>query len=63
MTTGGFTQGEVVTTLGEQGFAVPTELVRGPYLIADGVAAYERHRRLHQQPGVPTQPGTMADAG
>jgi hypothetical protein len=29
------------------------QLVRGPYRIADGVTAYERHRRLHQQPGVP----------
>jgi hypothetical protein len=38
------------------------QLVRGPYLIADGVAAYGRHRRLHQQLGVPTQRGTMADA-
>jgi hypothetical protein len=25
--------------------------VRGPYPIADGVAAYKRHVRLHQQPG------------
>jgi hypothetical protein len=39
------------------------QLVRGPYPIADGVAAYGRHRRLHQQLGVPAQPGTMADAG
>jgi hypothetical protein len=39
------------------------QLVRGPYPIADGVAAYEQHSRLHQQLGVPTQRGTMADAG
>ena len=25
--------------------------IRGPYPIADGIAAYERHVRLHQQPG------------
>jgi len=25
------------------------QLLRGPYLIAAGVAAYEQHRRLHQQ--------------
>jgi hypothetical protein len=30
------------------------QLVRGPYPIADGVAAYEHHRRLHQQHGVAT---------
>jgi hypothetical protein len=24
--------------------------VRGPYPLADGVAAYEKHLRLHQQP-------------
>jgi hypothetical protein len=28
------------------------QLVRGPYPIADGVAAYEQHCRLHQQLGV-----------
>ena len=33
------------------------QLVRGPYPIADGVAAYEQHRRLHQQLGVPTSRG------
>ena len=27
---------------------------RGPYPVADGVAADEHHRRLHQQFGVPT---------
>ena len=37
--------------------------VRGPYPIADGVAAYEQHRRRHQQPGVLYRPGMMADAG
>jgi hypothetical protein len=39
------------------------QLIRGPYPIADGVAAYDQHRRLHQQLGVPTPPATMADAG
>ena len=39
------------------------QLVRGPYPIADGVAAYDQHSKVHQQLGVPTQPGTMADAG
>ncbi len=34
------------------------QLVRGPYLIADGVAAYGRHRRLHQQHGVATGQAT-----
>jgi hypothetical protein len=29
------------------------QLVRGPYPVAAGVAAYEQHCRLHQQPGVP----------
>jgi hypothetical protein len=33
------------------------QLVRGPYPIADGVAAYEQHRRLHQQPEVPAGRG------
>jgi hypothetical protein len=37
--------------------------VRGPYPIADGVTAYEQHRRRHQQPGVLCRPGLMADAG
>jgi hypothetical protein len=37
------------------------QLVRGPYPIADGIAAYEHHRRLHQQHGVATgqTPGPM----
>jgi hypothetical protein len=39
------------------------QLVRGPYRIAAGVAAYEQHARLHQQLGGAYQPGTMADAG
>ena len=30
------------------------QLVRGPYPVADGVAAYEHHRGLHQRLGVPT---------
>jgi hypothetical protein len=33
------------------------QLVRGPYPIADGVAAYEQHRRRHQQLGVPAGRG------
>ncbi len=33
------------------------QLVRGPYPIADGVAAYEQHCRLHQQLGVPASRG------
>jgi hypothetical protein len=33
------------------------QLVRGPYPIADGVTAYEQHRRLHQQLGVPAGGG------
>ncbi len=32
--------------------------VRGPYPIADGIAAYEQHRRRHQQLGVTRRPGT-----
>jgi hypothetical protein len=39
------------------------QVVRGPYPIADGIAAYEKHRGLHQQPGVLFRPGLMADAG
>jgi hypothetical protein len=39
------------------------QLVRGPYPIADGVAAYEQHRRRHQQLEVTRWPGTVADAG
>jgi hypothetical protein len=30
------------------------QLMRGPYPITDGVAAYEKHFELHQQPGRPT---------
>jgi hypothetical protein len=29
------------------------QLVRGPYPVAAGVAAYEQHRRLHQQRAAP----------
>ena len=32
--------------------------VRGPYPIADGIAAHEQHRRRHQPPGVTCRPGT-----
>jgi hypothetical protein len=35
------------------------QLVRGPYPIAGGVAAYQRHRTLHQQLGAMYRPGTM----
>jgi hypothetical protein len=38
------------------------QLVRGPYPIAAGAAAYKRHVRLHQQPARARQ-GTMSDAG
>jgi hypothetical protein len=37
--------------------------VRGPYPIADGVAAYEKHLGLHQQPGAAYRAETMTDAG
>jgi hypothetical protein len=37
--------------------------IRGPYPIADGIAAYEKHVGLHQQPGRRHRPGLMADAG
>ena len=33
------------------------QLVPGPYPIADGVTAYEQHRRLDQQLGVPAGRG------
>jgi hypothetical protein len=39
------------------------QLVRGPYPIAAGVAAYEQHRRRYQQLEVTRRPGTVADAG
>jgi len=44
---------------------VPPELrrVRGPYPIADGIAAYEKHVRLHPQPGRRQRPGPVTDAG
>jgi hypothetical protein len=35
-------------------------LVRGPYPVAAGVAAYEQHRRLHQQPRATSRPGTIS---
>jgi hypothetical protein len=37
--------------------------IRGPYPIGDGIAVYERHVRLHQQPGRRYRPGPVADAG
>ncbi len=37
--------------------------VRGPYPIADGVAAYEQHRRRHRQLGSDPPAGDVADAG
>jgi len=39
------------------------QLVRGPYPIAAGVAAYQHHSRLHQELPVTCQPSMMADAG
>jgi hypothetical protein len=37
--------------------------IRGPYPIADGIAAYEKHVKLHQQPGRRHRPGPVTDAG
>ena len=37
--------------------------IRGPYPIADGIAAYEKHINLHQQPGRRHRPGPVTDAG
>ena len=37
--------------------------IRGPYPIADGIAAYEEHVELHQQPGRRHRPGPVTDAG
>ena len=37
--------------------------VRGPYPLADGVAAYETQLSLHHQPGAAHRPGAMTDAG
>jgi len=39
------------------------QLVRGPYQIAAGVAAYQHHSRLHQELQVICQPSMMAHAG
>ena len=39
------------------------QLVRGPYPIAAGIAAYEQHRRLHQQLGAVCRPEAMSHAG
>jgi hypothetical protein len=36
------------------------QLVRGPYTIAAGVAAYEQHSRLHQQLRATCWPATMS---
>jgi hypothetical protein len=36
--------------------------IRGPYPIADGIAAYEKHVDLHQQPGR-YRPGPATDDG
>ena len=36
--------------------------IRGPYPIADGIAAYETHVDLHQQPGR-YRPGPATDDG
>jgi hypothetical protein len=37
--------------------------LRGPYPIAAGVAAYEQHLELHQQPAGATGGGAMTDDG
>jgi hypothetical protein len=37
--------------------------IRGPYPIADGVAAYEKHLGRHRQPARPARARTRADAG
>jgi hypothetical protein len=37
----------------DAGLSPGLQLVRGPYPMALGVAAYERHLGLHQQPGLP----------
>jgi hypothetical protein len=37
--------------------------IRGPYPIADGIAAYETHLSLHHQPARATGMGAMTDAG
>ena len=42
--------------------AAELQRIRGPYSIADGVAAYEKHLGLHQQPAR-CQHRTMTDAG
>jgi hypothetical protein len=49
----------------DEGFvdAPRLQLVRGPYPIADGIAACEQHRRRYQQLEVTGRPGTVADAG
>jgi hypothetical protein len=39
------------------------QLVRGPYPIATGVAAYEQHRTLHQQLEVTYRRGMNRNAG
>ena len=39
------------------------QLVRGPYPITVGVAAYETHLSLHHQPETAQRPGAMTDAG
>jgi len=37
--------------------------IRGPYPIAAGAAAYEKHLELHQQPGRRHRPGPATGAG
>lgn len=37
--------------------------IRGPYPIADGIAAHEKHVNLHQRPGRRHRPGPVTDAG
>ena len=37
--------------------------IRGPYPIADGIAAYDKHVKLHQQPERHHWPGPVPEAG
>ena len=39
------------------------QLLRGPYPLAAGVAAYEQHRGMHQRRGVASRPQPMRQAG
>jgi hypothetical protein len=39
------------------------QLIRGPYPIAVGIAAYEDHLQRHKQAGTARHPGVLPDAG